>query len=515
MAHPTRTGDVVAFSYPPYQFDAATPGTLIAPSAFFGQHGYVPDVQDLRSNTNMRATFLAGGDRIDRGVAKNVRSIDLAPTAAFLLGVPAPQHSQGVVRRDIIDDGRRLHAGEHHRPERLPRPARSGGDDARRQHRRLRSAAPRSSRRCSTRRRRSCPASRCCWPAGDNVGASPPESALLEDMPAIDVENAWGLDATSFGNHEFDFGIERILKQQARANFPFLATNIVETATGREPAWMKTSAVFRVNGVRVGVIGAVVENTPELVKPGNTAGLEFLDEAERIRRESAKLRAQGVRVQVVVIHEGATLGANAVDGRPAAPWEGPIVGIVNELQDTTIDLVVAGHTHRAANTVVGQIPVVEGFNAGISYSVAQLMVDDGDVQWAGAATRLAKNLGVAQRADVKAIVDKANADTAPLRNVVIGSATVDIPRDNPARLQESAMGNFVADAMRSKYARATASRPRSRTRAACVRTSADAPPIRRRAARRDHVGRGVRGAAVRQLDGDRDADLRAARGRAA
>ena len=44
MAHPTRTGDLVVFSYPPYQFDAATPGTLIAPSAFFGQHGYVPDV---------------------------------------------------------------------------------------------------------------------------------------------------------------------------------------------------------------------------------------------------------------------------------------------------------------------------------------------------------------------------------------------------------------------------------------------------------------------------------------
>ena len=80
------------------------------------------------------------------------------------------------------------------------------------------------------------------------------------------------------------------------------------------------------------------------------------------------------------------------------------------------------------------------------------MVDDGDVQWAGAATRLAKNLGVAPRADVKAIVDKANADTAPLRNVVIGSASVDLLRDNPARLKESSMGNFVADAMRLKYA---------------------------------------------------------------
>ena len=113
---------------------------------------------------------------------------------------------------------------------------------------------------------------------------------------------------------------------------------------------------------------------------------------------------------------------------------------------------VAGHTHRAANTVVGKIPVVEGFNAGVSYSVAQLMVDDGDVSWAGAATRIAKNLGVAQRADVKAIVDKANADTLPLRAQVIGSASVDLLRDNPARLKESNMGNLVADAMRGKYA---------------------------------------------------------------
>ena len=103
MSHPTRTGDLVVFSSPPYQFDAATPGTLIARSAFFGQHGYVPDVQDLDSNTNMRATFLAGGKAIERGTIK-ARSIDLAPTAAFLLDVPAPERSQGVVLRRLLDD---------------------------------------------------------------------------------------------------------------------------------------------------------------------------------------------------------------------------------------------------------------------------------------------------------------------------------------------------------------------------------------------------------------------------
>ena len=119
---------------------------------------------------------------------------------------------------------------------------------------------------------------------------------------------------------------------------------------------------------------------------------------------------------------------------------------MDALQDTTIDLVVAGHTHRAANTVVGKIPLVEGFNAGASYSVAQLMVKGGDVAWAGTATRTAKNAGVAQRPDVKAIVDAANADTLEERTRVIGTQSADILRD-PTRLSESAMGNMVADAM--------------------------------------------------------------------
>ncbi len=383
MAHPTRTGDLVVFSTPPYQFDAATPGTLIARSAFFGQHGYLPTLQDLKSNTNMRATFLAGGDAIERGEADDVRSIDLAPTAAFLLGVPAPQHSQGVVRRDIIDDG------DDFTPVNI-----IGLNDF---HGQLDPAATTldtittvgvgGAGQLATlfdEEDAALPGQSLLLAAGDNVGASPPSSALLQDLPAIDVENAWGLDATSFGNHEFDFGIERILLHQDRANFPFLATNVVETNTGREPAWMKTSAVFRVNGVKVGVIGSVVRNTPELVKPGNTAGLAFLDEAERIQRESAKLRAQGVRVQVVVIHEGATTGSNTIDGRPATPWEGAIVPIVDKLQNTTIDLVDRGaHAPRGEH---GHRPTSPWSRASTPASATRsrsCMVDDGDVEWAG------------------------------------------------------------------------------------------------------------------------------------
>jgi 2',3'-cyclic-nucleotide 2'-phosphodiesterase (5'-nucleotidase family)/predicted AlkP superfamily phosphohydrolase/phosphomutase len=448
MAHPTRTGDVVAFSYPPYQFDAATPGTLIARSAFFGQHGYVPDIQDLRSNTNMRATFLAGGTQLRNRTARDVRSIDLAPTAAYLLGVPSPQQSQGVVRRDIVDEPTKVTPVNiiglndfHGQLDQTTTPLDGinvtvGG------------AAKLAT--LFDEEAAALPGTTLLLAAGDNVGASPSNSALLQDLPAIDVENAWGLDATAFGNHEFDYGVGRILLHRQRSQFQWLSANIVEESTGKEPVWAQPSTVFLVNGVYVGVIGATVRNTPELVAAGNTEGLLLLDEAERIRRESAKLRRQGVNVQVVVIHEGSAAGTNRIGSAPATPWGGPINDIVGKLQDTQVDAVIAGHTHRVANHVVGRIPVIEGVNAGGSYSVAQLMVSGGDVTWAGTSTRVAKNLGVPARADVQGIVDKANADTAVLRNRVIGTQSADIVRD-PARLKESPLGNLVADAVRDRY----------------------------------------------------------------
>jgi 2',3'-cyclic-nucleotide 2'-phosphodiesterase (5'-nucleotidase family) len=210
------------------------------------------------------------------------------------------------------------------------------------------------------------------------------------------------------------------------------------------------STVFTVNGVKVGVIGAELKETPELVSAGATAGLTFLDEAPRIKAESERLRKRGVKVQVVVIHQGTANGTNAAGNTPPAAWNGPILAIADALQGTTVDAMIVGHTHRVSNLMRGRILVTEGINAGASYSVLQLAVRHGDVSWAGGATRLAKDLGVAPRADVKAIIDDANAQTAVLRNKVIGTQTADIKRE-PTRLKESAMGNLVADSMRAKY----------------------------------------------------------------
>ena len=102
--HPTRSGDVVVVFRPPYQTDAATPGQTIAFSQFFGQHGYLPDLVDLENNVNMHGSFIGAGTGIRKHPPlPNVQAIDIAPTVAFLLGIPAPQDSEGKILHQIID----------------------------------------------------------------------------------------------------------------------------------------------------------------------------------------------------------------------------------------------------------------------------------------------------------------------------------------------------------------------------------------------------------------------------
>ena len=107
--NPTRSGDVVVVTRPPYQFDAATPGQRIAFSQFFGQHGYLPNLVNLARNVNMHGTFLAAGPGVRGGggggnggggrVVHDVRAIDVAPTIAFLMGIDGPAQATGEAGR--------------------------------------------------------------------------------------------------------------------------------------------------------------------------------------------------------------------------------------------------------------------------------------------------------------------------------------------------------------------------------------------------------------------------------
>ncbi len=99
---------------------------------------------------------------------------------------------------------------------------------------------------------------------GDLVQGSP-VSTLFEGVPMFELANALGIEAGAIGNHEFDYGWQRIADFQRMARFPLLAANIVNDA-GQQltpPGYV----IKDVGGVRVGIIGAMVADTDDLLRP--------------------------------------------------------------------------------------------------------------------------------------------------------------------------------------------------------------------------------------------------------
>jgi len=201
--------------------------------------------------------------------------------------------------------------------------------------------------------------------AGDMIGASPLTSALFLDEPTIEAVNAMGIDFNAVGNHEFDKGTDELLRmrkggcakftriepcqinpQFPGANFEFLAANVkkLDNHTLFPSYGVKTFKQGNIS-IKVGFVGMTLKGTPTMVTPEGIKGLRFEDEAATANSLVPLLKAQGVSVLVLVIHEGGLVQGNHNDST-CSGLSGDIVPVLNKL-DTAYDVVVSGHTHRA------------------------------------------------------------------------------------------------------------------------------------------------------------------------
>lgn len=197
--------------------------------------------------------------------------------------------------------------------------------------------------------------------AGDLVGASPAMSSLWADEPTIEAMNMLDLRVSAVGNHEFDAGRKELLRQQhggcdsprpdkacqmskdyRGAKFTYLAGNVVDKATG-EP-FIPAFRIEAVKGIKVGLVGVVLQDTRSVVMASGIAGLEFGDEAQAINRAIPDMRRQGADVIVALVHEGGRTAESPMTPG-CSQLKGPIVDIVKKL-DPIVRLVITGHTHE-------------------------------------------------------------------------------------------------------------------------------------------------------------------------
>lgn len=91
----------------------------------------------------------------------------------------------------------------------------------------------------------------------------------------IGLMNQMHLDATTLGNHEWDFGVERLAENLRMANFPVVCSNYDVTGTALE-GLVKPYAIIKRNGVKIGIL-AVGPKLEGLVDVKNFKGVVYSD----------------------------------------------------------------------------------------------------------------------------------------------------------------------------------------------------------------------------------------------
>ena len=163
--------------------------------------------------------------------------------------------------------------------------------------------------------------------AGDMVQGSP-VSTIFEGTPVFEVANRLGFDAHCLGNHEFDYGWEKIAEFRRVTDAPILAANVLN-AEGK--LLVPATAVLTAGEIRIGIVGALTERLARLIKPAQSGPWRATPLVESLREPVAEMNATADLVVVL---------GHLFDDEDEA--------ILRALPD--VDVLVGGHDHGGRDT---------------------------------------------------------------------------------------------------------------------------------------------------------------------
>jgi 5'-nucleotidase len=326
--------------------------------------------------------------------------------------------------------------------------------------------------------------------AGDLIGASPLLSAAFHDEPTIEAMNKMRLDVSSVGNHEFDEGVNELLRMQRGgclndgngangqdscpggqtfkgADWPYLGANVFwKNPAGHPRATpFRPFKIFKVGSKKaaqkVAFIGMTLEDTDTIVSQAGIVDVDFRDEVETANALVPKLRKKGVKSIIVLLHEGVS-PADPSAYNDCSGVQGPALAIAQNLSPS-IDAVVSGHTHQPYNCVVkdpkGKPRLLTSASSfGRIVTKLHFLIDPKTRDIVRPAA-YAENMivgnadGQKQSTKINKLISVFKTLVQPIANAVIGhlagGATSISRAPDPDGSKDSVMGNVIADAQKA------------------------------------------------------------------
>ena len=169
-----------------------------------------------------------------------------------------------------------------------------------------------------------------------------------DSHPVIQAMNAVGYDASTLGNHEFNYGLDFLMKSLAGAGFPVVCANVAKNlgASPREDTTLLppyvilerelTDGAGTRHPIKIGLIGFVppqVMNWDRRHLEGNVQARDILETA---RAYVPQMKEQGADIIIALSHSGIG-SAQESDGMENASV--PLASIEG------IDAIMTGHSH--------------------------------------------------------------------------------------------------------------------------------------------------------------------------
>lgn len=163
-------------------------------------------------------------------------------------------------------------------------------------------------------------------------------SSILYGLPLVDALNQMNFDAFVIGNHEFDWGLDKMHTYKdgdysnGEADFPFLGANIYDKKTNERVSWLDPYTVVEINGLKLGIIGIIGHDLESSILYDNIKDYDFVYPLEIIKQYAKELRTELDCDAVIVSNHDYDTELNQEIAR--------LTG------DMRIDGILCGHTHQ-------------------------------------------------------------------------------------------------------------------------------------------------------------------------
>lgn len=163
-----------------------------------------------------------------------------------------------------------------------------------------------------------------------------PYYTLFKGEVEIGLMNRMGYDASTIGNHEFDFGQENMARIFRMAKFPILCSNYDFTGSVLDGI-VKPYTIIRRKGIKIGVF-ALDPKMEHLVFEKNYEPIKYLDPVACAQKMADLLRKKK-KCDLVICISHLGWGVHGMDDQQVIS------------QTRGIDLVLGGHSHTYFKTL--------------------------------------------------------------------------------------------------------------------------------------------------------------------